>query len=175
MYRLRAENDYLQNQLDEKSREIFTLKSKHAEEIESLKASSGDEAVRKKDEEITALATKSKKLNALVKAKMKELEAKDQEITELKISLEQGASSITATDNSQALRLIAETSLEELGLGSQPLLMIKRIECNDLKCVEMGGAISGMIGGAFGNAFGSAVQNAVGGIVPLLMVTKSFI
>ena len=181
----------LQNQLDEKSREIFVMKKKLQtdtedlnkalvekdqtiarlndlasllqEEINRLRSGNGtateisgnvsDESLQKKDEEIALHKSKIQKYNSMLKAKMKELEAKEVEITLLRANGSLGAGRSVPTDSATSSTTMS--------------VLIKRIECNGLKNVEVGGALSGMLGGAFGGAFGDALGAAVGGTGPV--------
>lgn len=120
-----AERDFLEKQLDDKSREIFSIKKQTKEQAdahekslnekdaeisdlkEKLKLSlpeSGRQqaaedlasALKSKDDELHSLKQKLTKFMGIAKSKVKEAEMKDQEIERLKISLEAAVSPATS-------------------------------------------------------------------------------
>jgi hypothetical protein len=161
-----SEREYLQSQLDEKSREIFALKSNYFSEMQSLKDNISKQNTEieqlkisstvysdslatidlaKAGEEITLLKQKLTKYNSILKSKMKDIEDKDKQIKQLQETSDPPKISVHSRPSS--VRQVEE----------EVMLVFRRVACSNLKNVEIGGTLSGMLGGTLGGALGSAL------------------
>ena len=179
-----TEKEFLQRQLDDKSREIFSIKIQAKEGFESqtklliekdteisqlseqLRSSQMQLVVdleallKKKDEELNAMKQKLAKYMSVAKLKVKELELKEEMIGQLKSALEASSSKATGVTCN-----ISQSTVSSFDGHKAPtdmdsdefFLLVHRIACFNLKNVEAGSSISGMFGGAISSALSSAL------------------